>query len=163
MASNLKFSEYGAKMHIGKNVECLSRAHSDQVVCYFMAKNTNALKWSFLSLPRILLHSRHVPFLESSHNVSNFHEKEFLQKSHTSDQNNNALFLSCAVVFHEGKRKPAFGISLQASVPTCLPPVMSGTRSPRHQRERSCLKIVFIFNCQPSDFLHIHNTNTTDR
>ena len=41
----LKFSEYGAKMHIGKNVECLSRGHSDQVVCDFMTKNTGALKW----------------------------------------------------------------------------------------------------------------------
>ena len=40
---------------------------------------------------------------------------------------------------------------------------MSGTKAPRHQREGSCLKIVFIFNCQPSDILHIHNINTTDR
>ena len=32
---------------LGKNVECISRAHSDQVVCDFMTTNTTALKWRF--------------------------------------------------------------------------------------------------------------------
>ena len=41
----LKYSEYGAKMHIGKRAECNARARSDQVFCDFMTKNTNELKW----------------------------------------------------------------------------------------------------------------------
>ena len=43
----LKFPVYGAKLHIGTNVECTSRAHNDQVGSDFMTKKTTALKWRF--------------------------------------------------------------------------------------------------------------------
>ena len=160
----LKFPVYGAKLHIGKNVECISRAHNDQMGSDFMTKKTTALKWRFpicttdppaftsRSLPRKVLTMCPISMRKNS-----FRRVAQAIKTIMPSFSHSLLYST------KQKRKPACGISLQASVQSCLPDVMSGTKAPRHQREGSCLKIVFIFNCQPSDILHIHNINTTDR
>ena len=102
-------------------------------------EKTTELKWRFSisTTDPLAFTSRFLPRKFSQSGPPFHSKKNSFRRVAQAIQFNNAFFLSCDVVSHEAKRKPACGISLQASVPSCLPPVMSGTKAPRHQRERS--------------------------